>query len=251
GSVFALLGPNGAGKTTAVRILATLLPADAGTARVGGYDLVRDRTKLRRSISLTGQYAAVDEDQTGAENLHMMGRLRGLPRAVARARAKDLLAQFDLADAGQRRVRTYSGGMRRRLDLAASLVTEPSVLFLDEPTTGLDPRSRLALWRVIKDLVARGVTVVLTTQYLEVADEPADRIPVHDHGTIVASGTADELKRQVAETRLDVTFADPASYAAAVGKLAGLVVSTEPDALRLVTATDGSAAHIRSLLDEV
>ncbi len=251
GSVFALLGPNGAGKTTTVRILSTLLPPDVGTARVAGYDVVRERTKVRRRISLTGQYAAVDEDQTGTENLVMMARLRGFRRAAARARAAELLERFDLTEAAGRRVGTYSGGMRRRLDLAASLVTEPAVLFLDEPTTGLDPRSRLALWQAIKDLVARGVTVVLTTQYLEEADELADRIAVLDHGTIVAEGTAAELKQKVADTRLDITFVDRASFRAASAKLGDAVVSAEPEELRLATVTDGSAAHVRSLLDDI
>jgi ABC-2 type transport system ATP-binding protein len=198
GSVFSLLGPNGAGKTTTVKILATLLAADAGRASVAGFDVVSQRRDVRRRISLTGQYAAVDELQTGAENLSMMGRLSGLSRRDARRRTAELLARFDLAEAGGRRAGTYSGGMRRRLDLACSLVGRPAVLFLDEPTTGLDPRSRQAMWQVIGELVADGVTVFLTTQYLEEADKLADRIAVLDRGRVVAEGTAAELKRLVA-----------------------------------------------------
>src|SRR3954470_6154746 len=205
GSVFAMLGPNGAGKTTTVRILSTLVAPDAGGARVAGFDVVAQRRQVRRAISLTGQYAAVDELQTGAENLRMMGRLSGLSRAAARGRAAELLERFDLTGAGRRRVATYSGGMRRRLDLAASLVARPAVLFLDEPTTGLDPRSRQALWEVIEELVADGVTVFLTTQYLEEADRLAGRIAVLDRGRVVAEGTAAELKRRVAGPRLDPT----------------------------------------------
>src|SRR3954471_20820411 len=198
GSVFVLLGPNGAGKTTTVKILATLVSADGGRARVAGFDVAAQRREVRRSISLTGQYAAVDELQTGAENLYMMGRLAGLSRPPARGGAGELLARFDLVSAGGRRVATYSGGMRRRLHPAASLVGRPSVLFLDEPTTGLDPRSRQAMWDVISELVADGVTVFLTTQYLEEADRLADRIAVLDGGRVVAEGTAAELKRRVA-----------------------------------------------------
>jgi ABC-2 type transport system ATP-binding protein len=211
-SVFALLGPNGAGKTTTVRILATLTPPDAGRARVAGFDVVRDRHRVRRSISLTGQYAAVDELQTGEENLRMMGRLARLPRAQARRRARELLDQFDLADAGRRRVATYSGGMRRRLDLAASLVGRPSVIFLDEPTTGLDPRGRQAMWGVITGLAGSGVTVFLTTQYLEEADRLADRIALIDGGRVVAEGTAAELKQKVADQRLELELADAAAF---------------------------------------
>ncbi|HEX5899775.1 MAG TPA: ATP-binding cassette domain-containing protein [Solirubrobacteraceae bacterium] len=192
GSVFALLGPNGAGKTTTVRILCTLAAADGGRARVAGHDVVAARHHVRRSISLTGQYAALDEVQTGEENLRMMGRLAGLPRGDARRRAGELLERFDLVEAGRRRVATYSGGMRRRLDLAASLVARPAVLFLDEPTTGLDPRSRQAMWAVIADLVDGGVTVFLTTQYLEEADRLADRVAVLDGGRVVAEGTSFE-----------------------------------------------------------
>jgi ABC-2 type transport system ATP-binding protein len=251
GSVFSLLGPNGAGKTTAVRILSTLLRADAGRARVAGFDVVADRHEVRRRISLTGQYAAIDEPQTGEENLRMMGRLAGLSGARARARARDLLERFDLTDAGRRRVATYSGGMRRRLDLAASLVGHPAVIFLDEPTTGLDPRSRQAMWSVINELADSGVTVFLTTQYLEEADRLADRIAVIDGGRVVAEGTPAELKQRVADQRLDLVFADPDAFNAAAGALAHRTIASDPSELVIGVATDGSAAHVRALLDEV
>jgi ABC-2 type transport system ATP-binding protein len=251
GSVFSLLGPNGAGKTTAVRILSTLLRADAGRARVAGFDVVADRHEVRRRISLTGQYAAIDEPQTGEENLRMMGRLAGLSGAQARARARDLLERFDLTDAGRRRVATYSGGMRRRLDLAASLVGHPAVIFLDEPTTGLDPRSRQAMWSVINELADSGVTVFLTTQYLEEADRLADRIAVIDGGRVVAEGTPAELKQRVADQRLDLVFADPDAFDAAAGALAHRTIASDPSELVIGVATDGSAAHVRAVLDEV
>jgi ABC-2 type transport system ATP-binding protein len=251
GSVFALLGPNGAGKTTTVRILSTLSRADAGTVRVAGFDVVRDRHRVRRSISLTGQYAAVDELQTGEENLRMMGRLSRLPGAQARRRARELLERFDLTEAGARRVATYSGGMRRRLDLAAGLVGQPSVIFLDEPTTGLDPRSRQAMWQVITDLVGTGVTVFLTTQYLEEADRLADRIAVIDGGRVVAEGTSTELKTQIAEQRLDLTLADAAAYAEVVHSLGRRALQSDESQLSISVATDGSAAQVRALLDEV
>jgi ABC-2 type transport system ATP-binding protein len=251
GSVFALLGPNGAGKTTTVRILATLTPPDAGRARVAGFDVVRDRHRVRRSISLTGQYAAVDELQTGEENLRMMGRLARLPRAQARRRARELLDQFDLADAGRRRVATYSGGMRRRLDLAASLVGRPSVIFLDEPTTGLDPRGRQAMWGVITGLAGSGVTVFLTTQYLEEADRLADRIALIDGGRVVAEGTAAELKQKVADQRLELELADAAAFDEVARSVGGRAVASDPGHLTIGVATDGSAAHVRALLDEV
>jgi ABC-2 type transport system ATP-binding protein len=251
GSVFALLGPNGAGKTTTVRILSTLVAPDAGRALVAGFDVVTERRAVRRAISLTGQYAAVDEFQTGAENRRMMGRLLGLSRADARARARDLLARFELEAAAGRRVATYSGGMRRRLDLAASLVAPPAAIFLDEPTTGLDPRSRQAMWRVVSELVATGVTVFLTTQYLEEADVLADRIAVIDGGRIVAEGTAAELKRRVAEQRLDLLLSGPDAFAEVSRALGPRARRTEPADLRIAVATDGSAAHVRALLDEI
>jgi ABC-2 type transport system ATP-binding protein len=251
GSVFALLGPNGAGKTTTVRILATLTRADAGRARVAGHDVERDRGKVRRSISLAGQFAAVDGLQTGAENLRMMGRLAGLPAAASRRRADDLLARFGLSGAGGRRVATYSGGMRRRLDLAASLVGAPSVIFLDEPTTGLDLPSRQVLWQIIGGLAERGVTVFLTTQYLEEADRLADLIAVIDSGRVVADGTPADLKKLVAGNRLDLMMADAAAFAE-VARLAGRrAVTADPDGRTVGISTDGTASQVRALLEEL
>ena len=204
GTVLGVLGPNGAGKTTAVRILTTLLRPDSGHATVAGYDIARDATMLRRVIGLTGQYAAVDENLTGFENLRMIGRLHHMARPDAASRARELLDRFELTAAADRPVKTYSGGMRRRLDLGASLVNRPAVLFLDEPTTGLDPRSRTLLWGTIRDLVSDGTSLLLTTQYLEEADSLADRITVIDEGHVIAEGTSDELKQRVGGDRIDV-----------------------------------------------
>ncbi len=219
GTTTCLLGPNGAGKTTAVRMLATLLRPDAGWARVAGHDVVTHGGSVRRHIGLSGQYASLDECLTGRANLVMMGELGRLPRRVAKRRAAELLARFELEDAAGRPVRTYSGGMRRRLDLAASLLGQPSVLFLDEPTTGLDPHSRLTLWSIIRDLVDAGTTVLLTTQYLEEADRLADRICVIDRGKVVAEGTAAELKQDVGTAHLRVTIRATASMAQAAAVL--------------------------------
>jgi ABC-2 type transport system ATP-binding protein len=221
GTVLGVLGPNGAGKTTAVRILTTLLKPDAGHAKVAGLDVVRDADKLRARIGLAGQYAAVDELLTGRENLEMFGRLYHIAGSAARRRATELLERFDLTDAANRVVKTYSGGMRRRLDLAASLIVSPPVLFLDEPTTGLDPRGRTEMWDVIAGLVADGTTVLLTTQYLEEADLLANQIAVIDHGQVIARGTSDALKAQVGGERLEVTVARGSDLDAAVRALSG------------------------------
>src|SRR5262245_14847659 len=219
-TVLGLLGPNGAGKTTAVRILTTLLRPDSGRAWVAGHDVLAEPDKVRRSIGLSGQYAAVDENLTGFENLYMVGRLYGMNKPAARARATALIDRFRLTDASARPAKTYSGGMRRRLDLAGALVAQPAVVLLDEPTTGLDPRGRLDTWEVISELVADGATVLLTTQYLEEADQLADTILVIDHGKVIASGTADQLKTEVGGERLEIVVAEPAETAASSRVLA-------------------------------
>ena len=222
GTILGVLGPNGAGKTTAVRILTTLLKPDSGRATVAGLDVVKDAAKLRSQIGLAGQYAAVDENLTGKENLEMVGRLYHLGKAVSSQRADELLERFELTDAAKRPVKTYSGGMRRRLDLGAALVARPPVLFLDEPTTGLDLRSRLGLWEAIEKLVSEGTTVVLTTQYLDEADRLAERIAVIDHGRVIAEGTPRELKLQVGGERLEITLCDSGRGAAAASALEGI-----------------------------
>jgi oleandomycin transport system ATP-binding protein len=248
GTVLGLLGPNGAGKTTAVRVLATLLRPDAGRAIVGGYDVVESAHQVRQLIGLTGQYASVDEQLTGAENLLLIGRLLGMPRSAAKQRAQDLLAQFDLTGAATRATKTYSGGMRRRLDLAASLVNRPPMLFLDEPTTGLDPRARTELWDLIRSMVAEGVTVLLTTQYLDEADELADEIMVIDRGRVIATGTPDELKSKAGVQTLVVRPAEE-SHVPVVAAVVGEVAQVTPEVDgQSVTASIGDPAVLPAVV---
>jgi ABC-2 type transport system ATP-binding protein len=249
GTVFALLGPNGAGKTTIVRILSTLIQADAGELRVAGHDVRGDPDGVRAAIGVTGQFSAVDELLTGQENLRLMADLNHLDRASGRERVADLLERFDLVDAAPRRASTYSGGMRRRLDLAMTLVGSPQVIFLDEPTTGLDPRSRRTMWDSIRALVADGVTIFLTTQYLDEADHLADQIAVLDHGQIVAGGTADELKRRIPGGHVRLQFADPHALRAAVGIFEA--ASADDDRLELQVPSDGTVASLRRLLERL
>ncbi|MEV5744929.1 ATP-binding cassette domain-containing protein [Microbispora rosea] len=251
GTVLALLGPNGAGKTTTVRVLTTLLRPDGGRATVAGYDVVGDARRLRSSIGLSGQYAAVDEHLTGAENLEMIGRLYHLGARRSKARARELLERFDLTDAADRPVKGYSGGMRRRVDLAGALVADPPVLFLDEPTTGLDPRARAALWDTISELVAAGSTLLLTTQYMEEADHLADQIMVVDHGRAIARGTADELKDQVGGSRIELTVTDAAELETArqaLARFAAGAVRTVPESLQITVAVTDGPESLRQVL---
>lgn len=251
GSMVALLGPNGAGKTTTVRALSTLLGYDSGTLTIDGYDVKTQPDEVRSVIGLTGQSAAVDELLTGRENLEMVGLLYRLTSRSARQRADELLHDFDLVDAADRPTKTYSGGMRRRLDLAVSLIATPPVIFLDEPTTGLDPRSRLAMWKIIEKLKSQGTTILLTTQYLEEADQLADRIVVIDHGKVIAEGTAKELKSKIGNDRLELTFDDIATYDAAKKLLASSLTGDDDKSLTVTIKINDTNADVRLVLSKL
>jgi ABC-2 type transport system ATP-binding protein len=249
GTIFALLGPNGAGKTTTVKILTTLLQPDGGQAVVNGIDVVKNPDAVRATIGLTGQYAAVDEYLNGYENLEMMGRLYHLSGKDAKSRAHELLKQFDLVDAAKRQVKTYSGGMRRRLDLALSLIAVPPVIFLDEPTTGLDPRSRMSVWNIVNQLAESGTTILLTTQYLEEADQLASRIAVIDNGKVIAEGTPDELKQRVGKDRFELSFAKESDFTTAQTLIKGEGIKLDPKHRTISIATSNNVEDVRHILD--
>jgi ABC-2 type transport system ATP-binding protein len=249
GTVFSLLGPNGAGKTTTVQILSTLLEPDAGEARVAGFDLTREPDAVRAAIGVTGQFSAVDNLLTGTENLMLMADLHHLDRRTGRRRTAELLGQFELTEAAGKMAATYSGGMRRRLDLAMTLIGDPRIIFLDEPTTGLDPRGRRTIWQIVRDLADAGTTIFLTTQYLEEADQHADRIAVLDRGKLVAEGTPDELKRQIPGAHLRLHFRDTAALDAAARALGE--AARDDDALVLRVPTDGTPASVKAVLDRL
>jgi ABC-2 type transport system ATP-binding protein len=248
GTVLALLGPNGAGKTTTIRILSTLLLPDGGQAKIVGHDVVKNPDEVRSKIGLTGQFAAVDEYLTGEENLQMIGRLYHLSLAEASERTEQLLQQFDLVEPGKRKVKTYSGGMRRRLDLAMSLIGEPKIIFLDEPTTGLDPRSRLAMWEMIKELVKAGTTILLTTQDMDEADNLADRIIVIDNGKVIAEGTADSLKKRVGSDRLELVISKKSNFETAQGVLSSTGMQVNKERRALDIATKGGVKDLKDAL---
>lgn len=251
GTILALLGPNGAGKTTTVRILSTLLPMDSGKVAVNGHDILEDPQGVRRSIGLTGQFAAVDEYLTGYENLEMMGRLYRLSTSDSRQRSVELLKQFDLEEAGKRPVRTYSGGMKRRLDLAMSLIANPPIIFLDEPTTGLDPRSRLAMWELIKQLAKNGTTILLTTQYMDEADFLADNVVVLDGGKIIAEGTSDQLKSKVGSDRLEITIGRGSNFNKAREVVDGKGLKADPDRRTISIASKGGVKTLKDALQQL
>jgi ABC-2 type transport system ATP-binding protein len=248
GSVMALLGPNGAGKTTTIRILSTLLKPDGGHAVINGHDVVKRDAKARASIGLTGQYAAVDQYLTGEENLFMIGRLYRMSREEAASRTNELIKKFDLTDAAKRQVKTYSGGMRRRLDLSMSLIASPPIIFLDEPTTGLDPRSRLAMWGMIKQLVEAGTTILLTTQYMDEADQLADEIVVIDNGKVIAEGNSDQLKAKVGSDRLELTLAEGGNFATAKKAIGGSKIQIDEERRVLSIATKGGVGELKQVL---
>lgn len=250
GSIFALLGPNGAGKTTMVRILATLLKFDGGKATVGGFDVETEADKIRGVIGLTGQYAAVDDKLTGTVNLEMIGRLYHLSKKDAKSRAKELIERFELTEAANRPAKTYSGGMRRRLDLAASLIVTPPIVFLDEPTTGLDPHSRITMWKIIRELVEEGTTILLTTQYLEEADQLADKIAVIDHGVVIAEGTAAELKSKIGGERLDLVLASTKDFEAAE-KMLGNAIILKNEAEKTISLSLGDVTELTKTLTQL
>lgn len=251
GSIMALLGPNGAGKTTTIRILSTLLLPDKGKASIDGYDVVADPRKVRASIGLTGQFAAVDEYLTGEENLMMMGRLYRLSTPDTKTRTKELLEQFDLVDAGKRPVRTYSGGMKRRLDLAMSIIASPPIIFLDEPTTGLDPRSRLTMWEIIKKLAAGGTTILLTTQYMDEADNLADNIVVIDNGKVIAEGTAAKLKAKVGSDRLEITITKKNDFEKAAQAIDDDSMQSDSERLVISVASKGGVGKLKQILQKL